>query len=168
MKSLVLSMISSAVAPTLSSSSSSCKGTLDWCRSDVRTRLNGFIDTKLEKDRVRQVIRGRAHGETLTAIGDQIGITRERVRQIEAKVIKTSHTIFQREQYIYKLFLDFGTPYITGASIAEYIGEYGPEAVSQCRLRRYVLSLAQDRQPEALRQLWQRLGDARVQRRMAV
>ena len=102
---------------------------LDWCRSDVRTRLNGFIDTKLEKDRVRQVIRGRAHGETLTAIGDQIGITRERVRQIEAKVIKTSHTIFQREQYIYKLFLDFGTPYITGASIAEYIGEYGPEAI---------------------------------------
>lgn len=102
---------------------------LSWCCSDVRTELNRFIDTKLEKDRVRLIFRGRARGEKLGALGDQIGITRERVRQVEAKVIRTAHNIFSRDKYIYKLFLDFGSPNITGAAIEEYVGEYGKEAV---------------------------------------
>lgn len=69
-------------------------------RSDMREEIVESIDTKrrfqaLEKakkvlpDRVRQLFEARFRGETLENIGERFGLSRERVRQLEARALRT-------------------------------------------------------------------------------
>lgn len=103
---------------------------LRWCSYNIITEINEFFDTQLESDRVRRIFCGRVRGETLLQLGDEFGITRERVRQIEAKVFRKSKTWFRQNRVIYKLFLDLDDKGSLSASqIIEHVGQYGEETV---------------------------------------
>lgn len=55
---------------------------------------------QIEDERVREVIQGRIAGKTLNEIGEQYGISRERIRQIMQKGLR-SKPILREDKYIY-------------------------------------------------------------------
>ena len=58
---------------------------LKWCMFDLSQEIAELFDKIYTNPRIRTVIESRARGLTLNDLGKQLGITRERVRQIEAK-----------------------------------------------------------------------------------
>ena len=104
---------------------------LRWCEYNVIDEVEMFFDERLAKESIRQVICGRARGDTLSQVGDKLGVTRERVRQIEVKFFKSAKYWFQHNRIIFKLFLDFaGEEFLSPTQIADYIGCYGLETVA--------------------------------------
>ncbi len=62
--------------------------------------LVDWIRTGLTKDKEKDVVRKRISGMTLEEIGEEYGITRERIRQIEAKA-KKRFVHYKEERYVY-------------------------------------------------------------------
>jgi len=60
---------------------------------DIAQEVNQLINTAVEKERDRLIVREEMYGHTLKSIGDKLGITRERVRQIRNK----AHEAMRRE-----------------------------------------------------------------------
>ena len=59
---------------------------LEWCSFDIKQEvLEIFTSIYGRSPNMEIVLKGRARGETLQIVGEKIGITRERIRQIEAK-----------------------------------------------------------------------------------
>ena len=104
---------------------------LDWCCFDLRQIAHHSISVATNADktnaastRARSVLLGRALGGTLQELGEQEGITRERVRQIEAKAIR----IFKTKNYhnmILRAFsaLKNGDYVITSSELESYFEE---------------------------------------------
>ena len=104
---------------------------LRWCRYDVVSEIDSFFEESLKKDTFRRVFCGRVRGETLAQLGEDLGVTRERVRQIEAKIKRAAGIWFRNNRIIHKLFLDFdGETSLFSDQIAEYVGCYGLETVA--------------------------------------
>lgn len=60
---------------------------LNWCNFDVVEEIKEYVEMFFKDDRTLKVLQMRAKGKTLQVIGNEIGVTRERVRQIENKSI---------------------------------------------------------------------------------
>lgn len=104
---------------------------LNWCEFDIKAEIDEFFDKQLENERTRKIFCGRVRGDTLAQLGDELGVTRERVRQIEAKVGKKAQEWFLRNRVAYKIFLDIGVEStISEDQIEKFIGQYGKETVS--------------------------------------
>ena len=59
-------------------------------------------------------------------VGSQIGVTRERVRQIEAKAVRKFRFWESRNRSLLKLFIDANEENaLSTYEIEEYLGEYG-------------------------------------------
>lgn len=58
---------------------------LEWCSSRFDDVLNQFIDSIYENEREKYVIEMRVQKQTLDNIGQKLGVSKERVRQIENK-----------------------------------------------------------------------------------
>lgn len=114
---------------------------LKWCSFNVVTEITSFLETHFKKNRVKSVFCGRVRGKTLAELGDELEVTRERVRQIEAKFMRAARDWCHRNRIIYKLFLDLGAEgYISAGKIIDYIGQYGLEIVAilkECSGRDY-------------------------------
>lgn len=61
---------------------------LSWCKIDIKTEISNALRHCIRNLRQEEVLKMRSEGGTLDAIGVTYGITRERVRQIEAKVLR--------------------------------------------------------------------------------
>lgn len=59
-----------------------------FCSSDIQPELKKFYNELYSRENTKMVLTARSGGETLEEIGRKMGVTRERVRQIEAKAIK--------------------------------------------------------------------------------
>ena len=103
---------------------------LKWCEYDVKTELTEQLRLTIKTDQMRTVLYGRARGATLAELGDQLGVTRERIRQIEAKIYRHLKDWFKRHRINQKIFLDLEESIALPADrIAEYVGEIGTEVV---------------------------------------
>ena len=72
----------------------------------------------------------RANNLTLKEIGFKLGVTRERVRQIEMKIKWRFQRLLYRIGVLYKFLADFGhVSLIDSRTIAQNIGEFGNEFV---------------------------------------
>ena len=60
----------------------------------------GEFASGIEDERIREVIQGRLAGQTLQEIGDQYGVSKERVRQLMQKGLK-ARPYLREDQYIY-------------------------------------------------------------------
>jgi len=60
---------------------------IKWLCQDIRKKLKDELNILLKNDRVETVIKRRASGVTLEEIGKGLGLTRERIRQIEKKFL---------------------------------------------------------------------------------
>ena len=58
---------------------------LKWCNFDLQSETQKFFKSLYSTDRIKMIIHMRAQKNTLQQIAELIGITRERVRQIEKK-----------------------------------------------------------------------------------
>ena len=68
----------------------------------IRRQYPSIVDfaAKIENERIREVIQSRVKGKTLSEIGDEYGISRERVRQLTEKGLRKRPRL-REDKYIY-------------------------------------------------------------------
>lgn len=96
---------------------------LKWCSFDLVAEINQLFEDLYSKDSYGTVIKMRAQKVTLEEIGSLLGVTRERVRQIESKIKRKFNYYHGRNRIISKISADRnGDTIITPIEIAEYCG----------------------------------------------
>ena len=101
---------------------------LKWLRFDIASEINELFEKVYTNDRARRVIQGRASKQTLEQIGTEVGVTRERIRQIEVKVKKTFSRLYSRLRVVSKISAEHnGELLIKPSDIEEYSGQYTQE-----------------------------------------
>ena len=103
---------------------------LKWCAFDLPTDVETIFRPIYEKSNMRTVIEMRARKNTLEAVGGKLKVTRERVRQIEAKALR----IFARSQGRIKPIAKIsaeknGDAVITPADIERFCGDKSVELI---------------------------------------
>lgn len=97
---------------------------LKWCNFDLRTEIKDLFEKLYPNERSRKVIQDRANKYTLEQVGLELGITRERVRQIESKTKRTFSRYHKHVRVISKISAERnGDQILTPAEIGEYCGQ---------------------------------------------
>ena len=76
---------------------------LKWCTFDLSEEIQQLFNNLYSNERAQIVMKLRAKGQTLEQIGDLLGITRERVRQIEMKTKRTFTKLHSRVRIVSKI-----------------------------------------------------------------
>ena len=98
---------------------------LKWCAFDISEEIFELFQVLYGRSNsIKAVLLGRATGETLGGVGDKMGITRERVRQIEAKA-KRIFNIWQSKAHILsKISAERnGDSVLSASELSEYFGD---------------------------------------------
>ena len=94
---------------------------LTWCKFDLNEEIGQLFAELYSNDRVQMVIQSRARKQTLEQIGTHLGITRERVRQIEVKAKRHFSRLNSRVKIISKISAERnGDTVLTTAEIGGY------------------------------------------------
>jgi hypothetical protein len=98
---------------------------LKWCTFDINKGIDELIQKLFDKSsRAQAVLTGRANGDTLSILGDKMGITRERIRQIESKGKRNFSYWNSRLHILEKISADRnGDTILSPAELGEYFGE---------------------------------------------
>lgn len=97
---------------------------LRWCSFDLTQDIQDLLSTLQDKARLQTVIEMRANGCTLEQVGQKLGITRERVRQLQNKAIRKFSIKQSRTRLIAKLAAEKnGATAISPATIEIYAKE---------------------------------------------
>lgn len=75
---------------------------VDWCAKDIKEITNSFINELRKNEKCITVINSRRDKKTLEEVGQQFGVTRERIRQIEMKARKRA-SIWAKHNRILRL-----------------------------------------------------------------
>lgn len=97
-----------------------------WASYNLFNEVNNFFDEIYSKgsSNVERVIQLRAKKMTLQVIGDELGITRERVRQIEKKVVQPFCRWQRAKKFLPRLSADFnGEKILESTGLQEYFGD---------------------------------------------
>lgn len=101
---------------------------LKWCAFDLNEEIQYLLDKLHVNDRARIVIELRAAGQTLEQVGNVLGVTRERVRQIEMKVKRTFTRLHSRIRIISKVAAERnGDTVLSPAEISRFCGNSSTE-----------------------------------------
>ena len=99
---------------------------VEWCQFDIKEDIHHFFREVVKADRELFVIRERASGKTLEAVGKQINVTRERIRQIEKRTVRKFASWQKHSRIIYKLFIEMKEELsLSSMELIDYLGEYG-------------------------------------------
>lgn len=97
---------------------------LKWCSFNLRAEIEDLFANIYKNNRNCFVIQGRARKKTLEQIGLELGITRERVRQIEAKTKRAFAHYCSRIRIISKISAERnGDTVLTPLEVEEYCGQ---------------------------------------------
>ena len=106
------------------------KAFLKWCQFDIEKELLDLYTSTLYSDRMVDVVKGRAEKKTLEEIGAKYGITRERIRQIEAKAKRRFARMYAKTKLLPKISAEYdGEPVILPSVLSRYCKEKTPEIV---------------------------------------
>lgn len=99
---------------------------LNWCTYDIKNDFVNFVENKLfSKGKARKILEKRALGYTLEQIALKEGVTRERIRQIEAKSRKIFEKWQIRENTLCKISIERnGDEILTTSELSEYLEDY--------------------------------------------
>ncbi len=101
------------------------KSFLSWCSFDLLAEIESIFERIYTKERIKTVIQMRSRKKTLEYIGNILGVTRERVRQIEKKAKRQFRTIYSRVRILEKISAEKnGAVYLAQEDIEEYCSEY--------------------------------------------
>lgn len=96
-----------------------------WCAFDLEKEINDLFDNLYSNERIRIVTQLRARKQTLEQVGGTLGVTRERVRQIEAKAKRLFSRLHSRIRIISKIAAERnGDNVLTPIEIEEYCGKH--------------------------------------------
>lgn len=99
-----------------------------WCSFSIKNDLVELFNQLSKKPFVAMVLKKRANGETLAAIGDSIQQTREAIRQKESKAKSIFISWQNRNHIVLKISAERnGDQILTPAEIEDYFGEYSSE-----------------------------------------
>lgn len=103
---------------------------LKWCSFDIKAEIEDLFETLYSNDRIRFVVEMRTKGHTLEQIGSSLGVTRERVRQLESKAKKLFSRLQGRIRIISKISAERnGDTVLTPSEIGEYCEENVTELI---------------------------------------
>ena len=111
---------------------------LNWCCFDVYSEIEKIFDELHSNIKICKILELRSNGATLQETGSKLGITRERVRQIEAKAIRKFSNYQSRNGILMKIAALLNNDVaLTSSKLEEYFGQYIVEAL-------YILKNADD------------------------
>lgn len=99
----------------------------------IRREAQKLIEELHSVESSKTVLSARVGGESLEAIGKRLNVTRERVRQIEAKYTRKFAVWYNRTQIIDKIIADSNTALSTDL-LKKYFENYYPEMIYLLRL----------------------------------
>lgn len=96
-----------------------------WGSFDLKKELDSFLEKYYARSvNTQKVLVLRAKKNTLQVIGNELGLTRERVRQIEKKVVKPFCQWQRRKRFLPRLSAEFnGKTILNATDLQEYFGE---------------------------------------------
>lgn len=77
-----------------------------WCSQDVAYEIQKVINAVIPNEREKNVIFLRSNSKTLEEIGTEYGITRERIRQIEAKALRKLAPCLDTEKLLFLIGIE--------------------------------------------------------------
>lgn len=108
---------------------------LKWCQFDIRIEYEEYWNNHRDRARVEDIIRLRSSRNTLGEVGSVYGITRERIRQIEAKAVRTFKAWEKNHNYLAKVAAECGCcSVIPFKRIKELLGDEGKIIIYLLRL----------------------------------
>ena len=102
------------------------KDVINWLTTDLNELAEDIVFTVLKNEKQIAVVSGRAVGKSLEEIGHELNVTRERVRQLEAKILKTFMELCQpkSEKFLMVLYaMNNGQNVITFDDSKNFVGE---------------------------------------------
>lgn len=98
---------------------------LKWCSFDIDREISELFKILYGKsNNIQEVIRNRAAGDTLGMIGDKMGITRERVRQIELKAKRIFNFWQNQNRVLSKISAERnGDTVLSSLELSDYFGD---------------------------------------------
>lgn len=94
---------------------------IEWCNYDIANRIESFFSKHiLNNKRTHTILSNRAEGKTLEYIGKKFDLTRERIRQIEAKARFEFEQWQDRENSLPKISIDLNVDYLSVSDIETY------------------------------------------------
>lgn len=106
-----------------------------WCTFDLEKEISHLFENIYSKERICTVIQLRAKKQTLEQVGGVLGVTRERVRQIELKARRKFAYFYSRIRIISKIVAEQnGDIIVTPVNIGKYCGEYTSDLLFFLRL----------------------------------
>lgn len=101
---------------------------LHWCTFDLYVEIEELLKIIYKQERTQTIIKMRAQKKTLEYIGNIMGVTRERVRQIEAKAKTTFSIKYKNIRIISKISAERdGDTVLTREEVTEFCGIYTDE-----------------------------------------
>lgn len=96
-----------------------------WVSYDLKEELNSFLNLFYKRSKnTERVLLLRARKYTLQEVGDELGITRERVRQIEKKVVQPFCRWQRNKRFLPRLSAEFnGKTIIESTELQEYFDD---------------------------------------------
>ena len=104
---------------------------LKWCTFDINEEIAELFQMLYGRSNsIKTVLLGRAAGETLGDVGDKMGITRERVRQIEAKAKRIFNNWQSKAHILSKISAERnGDSVLSVSELSEYFSDKYAEMV---------------------------------------
>ncbi len=97
---------------------------LSWCCFNITSEVESFVTELKQDERAYQIVKHRARKNTLEQVGSSLGVTRERVRQIEQRKIRSFVLWRKKNKPLLKIYADRnGDRILTIEEISEYFGE---------------------------------------------
>lgn len=101
---------------------------LKWCSFDIKSEVETIFSEIYARNNIETILKGRACGKTLQEVGEALGITRERIRQLEAKVKRTFGTKQAKKRFLSKVSAVRNSDTIlSSVELQEYFGEHFSE-----------------------------------------
>lgn len=108
---------------------------LRWCQFDIRNEYEEYWNSHKDRARVEDIMRLRSSHSTLEEVGNIYGITRERIRQIEAKAVRQFRVWEKNHNYLAKMAAECGCcSVIPFKLIKELLGDDGEIIIYLLRL----------------------------------
>ena len=103
---------------------------LKWCTFDLQNDIQKIFESLYLKDNTRKIIKLRAKKHTLGYIGSEIGVSRERIRQIESKCVEKFTLLESRIQTLTKINAENNSKSIISfKDIEKVAGEYTQDLI---------------------------------------
>lgn len=108
---------------------------LRWCQFDLGTEYEEHWNSHRDRERVEDIVRLRSNRSTLEEVGNIYGITRERIRQIEAKAVRKFRVWEKNHNFLAKVAAECGCcSVITFKRIKEILRDKGDIIIYLLRL----------------------------------